>query len=147
MLRLSGYLPYRLSVASNEVSRLIASAYSDRFGLSIPQWRLLAVLAETEGLSQQDLVGRTAMDKVTISRAAKALVDRHLIERTIDRSDARASRLALTQTGRAIHAEIAPLALKLEAELLDGLSKADEAALARALDHLTRRAQDLSNTD
>ena len=68
-LRLDGYLPYRLSVASNAVSRLIARAYEDRFGLTIPQWRLIAVLAEDGPLTQQAIGSRTVMDKVTVSRA------------------------------------------------------------------------------
>ena len=51
-LRLDSYLPYRLSVASNAVSGLIARAYEDRFGLTIPQWRLVCVLAEEGGLTQ-----------------------------------------------------------------------------------------------
>lgn len=44
-LKLDSYLPYRLSVASNAVSGLIARAYEDRFGLTVPQWRLICVLA------------------------------------------------------------------------------------------------------
>ena len=79
-LILDEYLPYRLSIASNAVSKLIARAYEDRFGLTIPQWRLMAVLAE-KPLTQQAIVARTAMDKVTVSRAAQGLVNRHLVGR------------------------------------------------------------------
>ena len=61
-LILDAYLPYRLSVASNAVSGLIARAYQDRFGLSVPQWRLICVLAEDGGLTQNQLVARTVMD-------------------------------------------------------------------------------------
>ena len=70
VLKLDAYLPYRLSVASNAVSSLIARAYHDRFGLTIPQWRLLSVLQEDGGLTQGQIVTRTVMDKVTVSRAA-----------------------------------------------------------------------------
>ena len=66
-LQLDSYLPYRLSVASNAVSGLIARAYEDRFGLSIPQWRLICVLAEDGPATQGQLVARTVMDKVTVS--------------------------------------------------------------------------------
>ncbi|MFN9926969.1 MAG: hypothetical protein ACK53I_08530, partial [Phenylobacterium sp.] len=61
-LELDQYLPYRLSVASNAVSGLIARAYEDRFGLTIPQWRLLCVLAEDGGLTQVQIVSRQAFD-------------------------------------------------------------------------------------
>ncbi|HEY9219901.1 MAG TPA: MarR family winged helix-turn-helix transcriptional regulator, partial [Phenylobacterium sp.] len=72
-LRLDDYLPYRLSLASNAVSRLIARAYEDRFGLKIPEWRVLCVLAEGGAVAPGELVARTGMDKVTVSRAAQAL--------------------------------------------------------------------------
>jgi DNA-binding MarR family transcriptional regulator len=143
-LRLSSYLPYRLSVASNEVSRLIARAYEDRFGLTVPQWRVIAILGETDELTQKDLIGRTAMDKVTISRAASALTERRLIARAADTDDARALRLTLTETGRAIYADVAPLAQKFETELLAELDAADIAALGRLLDALAARARALS---
>src|SRR5258708_10943300 len=76
VLRLDGYLPYRLSVASNAVSRLIARAYEDRFGLTIPQWRLIAVLAEDGPLTQQAIGARTVLDKVTVSRTTQGMVKR-----------------------------------------------------------------------
>src|SRR5246127_1165453 len=81
-LKLDAYLPYRLSVASNAVSGLIARAYQDRFGLSVPQWRLICVLAEDGGMTQGQIVARTVMDKVTVSRAAQELLKRHLVARS-----------------------------------------------------------------
>lgn len=142
-LELDEYLPFRLSVASNAVSRLIARAYEDRFGLSIPQWRLMAVLAEG-GLTQQAIVARTAMDKVTVSRAATALVTRRLIGRTASDSDGRSHSLALTETGRRLHGEIAPLALAYEAALLTGLAPAEVAQMKRLLLRLEAAAARLS---
>ena len=94
-LRLDGYLPYRLSVASNAVSRLIARAYEDRFGLTIPQWRLIAVLAEDGPLTQQAIGARTVMDKVTVSRATQGLVKRRLVQRAPHDADGRSHHLAL----------------------------------------------------
>ncbi len=142
-LELDGYLPFRLSVASNGVSRLIARAYEDRFGLTIPQWRLLAVLAEG-GLTPQAIVVRTVMDKVTVSRAAQVLTSRHLIARTASESDGRSHTLTLTETGRRLHAEIAPLALAYEAALLAGLAPEEVAQLKRLLMRLEAAAARLS---
>ena len=92
-LRLDGYLPYRLSVASNAVSRLIARAYEDRFGLTIPQWRLVAVLGEHGPLTQQAIGMRTVMDKVTVSRATQGLVKRRLVQRAPHDADGRSHSL------------------------------------------------------
>ena len=142
-LALDHYLPFRLSVASNGVSRLIARAYEDRFALSIPQWRLMAVLAEGP-LSPQAIVARTAMDKVTVSRAAQGLLTRHLVARTDSPSDGRSHILTLTETGRRLHAEIAPLALAYEAALLAGLAPAEVAQLKRLLQRLEAAAARLS---
>ena len=81
VLKLDDFLPYRLSIASNTASDAIARAYRTLFGLRVPEWRLIAVLAEGGAMSQQALCGRTQMDKVTVSRAAIALADRGLIQR------------------------------------------------------------------
>lgn len=142
-LILDEYLPYRLSIASNAVSKLIARAYEDRFGLSIPQWRLMAVLAE-KPMTQQAIVARTAMDKVTVSRAAQGLVNRHLVGRTAHEVDGRSHTLALTDQGRELHADIAPLALAYEAALLAGLTPAEVETLKRLLIRLETAAGRLS---
>lgn len=143
-LELDNYLPYRLSVASNAVSGLIARAYEDRFGLSVPQWRLICVLAEDGGLTQVQIVARTVMDKVTVSRAAQGLVRRHLVGRSENTADGRSHVLALTPEGRRLYADIAPLALAYEAALIAGLSPEDVTLLRRLLARLQAAAGQLS---
>src|SRR5581483_4599033 len=118
-LKLDAYLPYRLSVASNAVSRLIARAYEDRFGLTIPQWRLIAVLGEHGPLTQQEIAARTVMDKVTVSRATQGLVKRHLVERAPHGADGRSHHLTLSKSGEQLYSEVAPVALEYEARLLE----------------------------
>jgi len=142
-LKLDDYLPYRLSVASNGVSGLIARAYEDRFGLTIPQWRLICVLAEDLALSQGGIVVRTGMDKVTVSRAAQGLLKRRLISRRDHQRDGRSHILSLTQEGTHLHSEIAPLALAYEAALIAGLAPSEVALLKRLLSRLQGAAQAL----
>jgi len=143
-LRLDSYLPYRLSVASNAVSGLIARAYEDRFGLTVPQWRLLCVLAEDGRLSQVQIVARTVMDKVTVSRAAQGLAKRRLVARSQNKADARSHVLTLTPEGRGLHAEIAPLALAYEAALIAGLAPEEVMLLKRLLGRLQSAAGQLA---
>jgi len=143
-LQLDAYLPYRLSVASNAVSGLIARAYEDRFALSVPQWRLICVLAEDGGKTQREIVDRTVMDKVTVSRAARGLSARRLIGRSENRADGRSHVLTLTDEGRRLHAEIAPLALAYEAALICGLAPAEVAQLKRLLARLQHAAGTLA---
>ena len=143
-LKLDAYLPYRLSVASNAMSDLIARAYQDRFGLTVPQWRLICVLAEDGGLSQAKIVARTVMDKVTVSRAAHGLVKRRLVARSQNAADGRSHILALTAEGRGLYGEIAPLALAYEAALIAGLAPEDVTLLKRLLGRLQSAAGQLS---
>ncbi|HEX7758208.1 MAG TPA: MarR family winged helix-turn-helix transcriptional regulator [Caulobacteraceae bacterium] len=143
-LVLDDYLPFRLSVASNAVSRLIARAYEDRFGLSIPQWRLIAVLAQDGALTPGAIVTRTAMDKVTVSRAAQGLVRRRLVARVAHEADGRSHHLSLTAEGERLHAEIAPLALAYEAALLSGLAPGEVAVMKMLLKRLEAAAIRLS---
>ncbi len=142
-LKLDAYLPYRLSVASNAVSGLIARAYEDRFGLTVPQWRLICVLAEDKALTQVAIVSRTGMDKVTVSRAAQGLAKRRLVARSDHHADGRSHMLALTGEGARLYAEIAPLALAYEAALIAGLAPTEVALLKRLLVRLQTAANAL----
>ena len=131
-LVLAEFLPYQLSITSNAISDLIARAYRGRFALKIPEWRLMAVLGEVSSATQRELVAATAMDKVTVNRASKALEDRALIGRAPNAADGRSHHLALTDTGRELYEQIVPLALSVEAELVNSIEvKALEAMLAR----------------
>ena len=131
-LKLDEFLPYRLSIASNRVSSAIASAYQALFGLRIPEWRLIAVIAESDGLTQQALGAATRMDKVTVSRAAIALVDRGLVERRPNPDDQRSHLLSLTAAGQTLYESVAPKALELEAQVFAGFTR-DEIATFRAM--------------
>jgi DNA-binding MarR family transcriptional regulator len=138
-LELSQFLPYRLSVLSNRVSSAIAQTYSARFDLTIPEWRVMAVLGGTVGLSARDVAERTAMDKVQVSRAIARLVAKKRVQRLSDSADARVTRLSLAVKGQAIYDEIAPLALALEDILLDALSPVERATLDRIMTKLGRQ--------
>ena len=126
-LKLDDFLPYRLSVVSNAVSDAIASTYQALFGLRIPEWRLIAVIAETDGMTPQTLAHATRMDKVTVSRAAAALAKRGLIGRRPHAADQRSHHLSLTTAGRALYEQVAPKALEMEARLFGGLSGIERA--------------------
>ncbi|MHA6722949.1 MarR family winged helix-turn-helix transcriptional regulator [Sphingomonas sp. RS2018] len=124
-LTLDTFLPYRLSIVSNRVSDAIADTYRALFGLRIPEWRLIALLAESDGLTQQALGLRSRMDKVTVSRAAIALSERGLIDRAPNPGDQRSHLLALSAEGRRLYAEVAPKALEIEQRIFGGFAAAD----------------------
>ena len=146
LLRLDAFVPYRLSIASNTVSDMIASAYRALFGLTIPEWRLGAILAEHDSISQFGLGAATRMDKVTVSRAAIALVDRGLVKRAPNPDDKRSHLLSLSAEGRSLYDQVAPKALALEDELLAGFERKEVAHFLAMLQRLQDAAQRLSQS-
>ena len=136
-LRLDAFLPYRLSVASNAVSTRISASYRKRFGLKVPEWRLIAILAEGSEMTPQALGNAARIDKISVSRAAAALIERGLIVARDNPGDGRSHLLALTSNGRSLYTEIAPLALAMEAELLASFSDEERTLL----DALLRRIE------
>ena len=138
-LALEHFLPYRLAVLSFRVSRGIARVYAERFGLTIPEWRVLAVLGRYPGISANEVAERSAMDKVMVSRAVARLLEAELLKRRTDAADRRRSALALSARGAAVYAEVVPQALALEAAVLAALTPAEAAAFDRLLDKLLER--------
>lgn len=139
-LKLDDFLPYRLSIASNAVSDAVATAYRTLFGLRIPEWRLVCVLAEDRAMSQQALCGRTRMDKVTVSRAAIALADRGLVARESNPGDQRSHLLTLSAEGRTLYEQVAPKALDLERRVFQGFSAQERTQLRSMLDRIEAAA-------
>ena len=142
-LHLEKFLPYRLSVLSNTVSSAIAAAYFMNFGLSIPEWRVMAVLAANPGLSAAEVTARTAMDKVAVSRAVNALLAAGRLHRTTAPKDRRRTHLALTAAGERVYARVVPMALQYERNLVAPLSARDLATLDRLVRVLLGRAVEL----
>ncbi|WP_296717677.1 MarR family winged helix-turn-helix transcriptional regulator [Erythrobacter sp.] len=147
--RLAGFLPYQLSVASNAVSDLISERYRRRFALKIPEWRVMAMLGDTAeagggAMTQRALTAATLMDKVAVNRAVKVLEERGLVARVANPVDGRSHLLALTEEGRSIHAEVMPLALATERDLLAGLDPDEVDAVRRVLAGLRERARRLA---
>ena len=135
-LELKNFLPYRLSVLSNRISSAIAREYSQRFGLGVTEWRVMAVLGRNRGLSANQVAQRTAMDKVAVSRAVARLLEAGRIEREFDDDDRRRSVLRLSAAGRAVHDQVAPLALAFERHVLGGMPADERDLLFRLLDRL-----------
>ncbi len=138
--RLVDFLPYLLSITSNAVSDRIAAEYSSRFGLKIPEWRVMAVLGDSGAHTQRELVGATRMDKVAVNRACKVLEDRGLIARSPNMRDGRSHHLELTATGREVHGAIMPIALKMEEHLFSGLSAPERKTFKDLLQRIREQA-------
>jgi DNA-binding MarR family transcriptional regulator len=139
-LVLDRFLPYRLSVLANTVSRGIAKLYADRFDVTVPEWRAMAVLGGLGPTTANEIARRTAMDKAQVSRAVARLIKAGRLARQPDPDDHRSALLTLTKVGRTVYNEIVPLVLEREADLLQILDATERAQLDALLAKLGSRA-------
>jgi DNA-binding MarR family transcriptional regulator len=133
VLELDRFLPYRLSVLSNGISTAIAREYAERFGLSVTEWRVIAVLGRYPGVSASEVAERTAMDKVAVSRAVARLIATGRVTRDTHGDDRRRSVLELSAKGRRVYEQVAPRALEYERRLLAALDAEERRWLERIL--------------
>jgi len=142
-LILEDFMPYRLARLSSTVSTTIACAYDKEFGLSIPEWRVIAVLGRFPGLSAVEVAEQTFLDKVAVSRAVTKLIKNGRIDRQFADADRRRSILNLSEKGREVHDGVAKLALKFEDDLLAGLKGTDVDQFNAVMDKLLDKAKGL----
>ena len=143
-LTLSTFLPYQLSVVAAAASHGLARIYSEQFGITIPEWRVVATVGEFRSISAKAIGLHAYMDKVKVSRAAASLEARGLIRRLPNPDDRREAFLALTPSGQAVYERIAPLALDYVDRLTSALSSEEETALDGLIRKLLRTAQEMS---
>lgn len=140
-LKLEDFLPYQLSVLSNTVSTSVAKAYDQRFNVSIPEWRVIAVLGRFPGLSAIEVAEKTMLDKVAVSRAVTKLIKNSRIDRQFADVDRRRSILNLSEEGQKLHDDIAQLGLKFERDLVQGFSEDEMENLNNIMQRLLARAR------
>jgi DNA-binding MarR family transcriptional regulator len=153
MLRASGkgdfqledFLPFRLSVASENTSRIMTRHYLDQAGLGMAEWRLLAAVGLHGVLSPTAAGEHTAMDKVKVSRAAASLVAGGYVKQSQDPSDGRGRLLRLTRKGNTVYSGLPDMAQQLERLILEGLTATDRANLQKILLKLVDHTKTLLN--
>jgi len=136
-------LPYKLSVAADSVSRMIARFYLGETGLGMPEWRLLAAVGRHGVLSPTMAGEQTAMDKVKVSRAAASLAGRGLLRQSQDPNDGRGRLLRLTRKGTGVYAGIAPMAEEIDKAISSCLTRSEKTVLHKALGKLIEHTADL----
>jgi DNA-binding MarR family transcriptional regulator len=145
LIELERFLPYRISVLANVMSTAIAATYEVKYGLTIPEWRVIAVLKRYPGLSAREVAEKTRMDAVAVSRAVNRLLRAGRLRRAVASDDRRRSVLQVSAAGAAVYRKVAPLALEFERTLLEALVESDRVDLHRMIDVLTERAETLSS--
>jgi DNA-binding MarR family transcriptional regulator len=133
-LDLFRFVPFRLNRLAAEVSAALAGEYQERYGLDIPEWRVLATLGfRNDACSAQYIAHCTRTHKSTISRAVTALMTRQLVERVENEDDRREFRLRMTRKGKALYEQLIPRLLRKESEIMSCLSLQEQKDFARLL--------------
>ena len=142
-LQLENFLPYRLNVVASLVSLALSRVYARRYGIGVPEWRVLVTLGQFGVMTGKAIGAHTHMHKTKVSRAVAVMEKRRLVVRRANRADMRESFLSLTAAGRAMYGEVAPHALDFANRLMEVLAPADREAFDRALRQLTERSAQL----
>jgi DNA-binding MarR family transcriptional regulator len=138
-LDLDGFLPYRLDILAEAVSRALSRLYKDRYGLAVPEWRVLAHLGQYAPITAKAIAAHSRMHKTKVSRAVAELERLGFLARTGSNADRRAELLSLTAKGKAAYADLAPKAAGFAGQLLKELSAAERKALETAIDRLLKK--------
>jgi DNA-binding MarR family transcriptional regulator len=133
------FVPFRLNRLAAEVSAALSDEYQVRYGLDIPEWRVIATLGfRNDACSAQFISQCTRTHKSTISRAVTALLHRELIERVENEDDRRAFELRLSTKGQALYEELIPRLLSKERDILSCLTAQERKDFAAALGKIER---------
>jgi DNA-binding MarR family transcriptional regulator len=142
-LKLEKFLPYQLNVVASLVSLALSRVYARRYGIGVPEWRVLVTLGQYGVMTGKAIGAHTHMHKTKVSRAVALMEERKLLVRRSNRADKRESFLSLTAAGRTMYEEVAPHALDFTKRLTEILTPADREAFDRALKQITARSAEL----
>jgi DNA-binding MarR family transcriptional regulator len=145
LLELEQFLPYRLNVVAESVSRALSRLYAERYGVGVPEWRVIATLGEYERMTAKEIGAHSRMHKTKVSRAVAALEVKRLIEREANEDDMREAFLTLSGRGLRMYRDLAPQALAFERALDAALGNGERARLDAVLRRLEDRAQELAD--
>jgi DNA-binding MarR family transcriptional regulator len=142
-LKLEHFLPYQLNVVASLVSLALSRVYARRYGIGVPEWRVLVTLGQHGVMTGKAIGAHSHMHKTKVSRAVALMEKRKLLVRRANRDDMRESFLSLTAAGRTMYEEVAPHALDFAQRLTEILTPSDREAFHRALKQLTDRSAEL----
>lgn len=141
---LNAFFPYLVRIFYRSVIDTVSSVYSTRYGLSVSEWRTMAVLGANRALSAGEIVERSSMDKVNVSRAIKGLREAGLLKRDIDGDDRRRAVVRLTDQGLEVFHDLVPLVTQVEDRLLHGLSQDERDTLFSLMEKVRSNAESVS---
>lgn len=142
-MELQHFFPYRLARLAEAVSQATAQVYSERFDLTRDEWRVLAALVDAGAVKTAQVLERTTLDKMRVSRALASMEKAGLVGRSPDPEDGRGQLVRLLAPGRALYRKIVPMVQAREAYLLEALDPSERDILEKVLDKVLQRATQL----
>ncbi|MTI16150.1 MarR family transcriptional regulator [Rhodobacteraceae bacterium RKSG542] len=143
VFELGTFFPYRVRKFATTVSEALQQIYSVEYGLTTSEWRTMAILGTKNILSASEIVERSSMDKVNVSRAVQSLRSRGYLKRDIDGDDRRKSVLRLTDEGIRVFDDLIPKVRAVEERLLKDLSESDLLIMMDLMERISQRAEEL----
>ena len=137
------FFPYLVRVYYRAVSDAVSNVYASQYGLSVSEWRTMAVLGPVKALSASEIVEQSSMDKVTVSRAIKGLQAHGFLKRDVDNNDKRRAVLKLTQAGIDAFGELVPLVKQVEKDCLQGLTTEERQTLISLMHRVRQNVENL----
>lgn len=142
-LKLEEFLPYKLSILSNKVSATIAQTYKSKFGLSVTEWRIMAVLGEFPDISADEVSSKTQIEKSIISRSVSRLLQRELLQRDFDSEDRRKSVLRLSKIGESVYYEVVPISHSYQNALMSCFDSEEATLFIELIEKLHMRVKSI----
>jgi DNA-binding MarR family transcriptional regulator len=141
------FVPFLMEVITYRIAANANRLYQSKFGVGLPEWRVISALALEPGSTVVELSTRSNIDAGAVSRVVFSLRRSGLISHKVDTADRRRRKLVLTTTGLALHDEMLTAALRGEDRLLQCLSPDERRGLILALQKLFDRIMDRGNRD
>ncbi len=139
---LQAFLPYQIRVFYTDVTTALSDIYTQDHQLVPSEWRTMAILGLNGNMPAAEIVERSSMDKVSVSRAVKKMYQRGLLTKTDNAEDGRSSLLSLSQTGREVYLDLVPKILAAEKRMFAGMTNEDIAAFVAAMEKVRQNLQD-----
>ncbi|RPH54456.1 MAG: MarR family transcriptional regulator [Lysobacterales bacterium] len=152
-LNVEDFLTFRITRLSNALRTNLTKRYLEEFDLSLPEWRLLALIARFAPMRFSEVTTRSSMDKGQVSRTLRVMEKRGLTKLKVIRGSRAAEALAapvmvsITPKGKTLYKAVLPVARRRQAEMLLTLSEGDRVALYATLDKLLTRIGGVGSTD
>lgn len=134
-------LSSRLLRLSNTLGLYSSRRYRSQFGVTLPEWRVLSIIALQRTTSARDISLTLATDKAWVGLTVQKLERRGFVRRVSDKRDARRTLVSLTKQGQQVHDAIMLNALRRQKRLLSKLKDDEAQSLIASLDKLQAEAE------